>query len=219
MVTRIAVVIVHVHPQGVTDDVICGTDSPESLSNTVVASTPDDNSDRSSSRRNFVPTDISALVSDDTVAHSQYIATSGASSKKEGGEIGLELCQYKVDESSSEESTFYGFASSQDSINQDSMGLKKDEVEESADTSMDEYVSAVESQSVLSDKSEPGSSGGEESTVAYAQERRYPARERRGRKILTYEKPGKPKMTRFSMNSSGEPRIKRFSIFAINNNN
>ena len=199
----------------VSQDVIGGADSPESFSHTVVASTPEENSDQSSLRRNVAPPDISALVSDDTTPHSQNNTSSDASSKKEGGEVDLELDQFKFDESS-EESTFCGFATSHDSVNPDSVGSRKNEGEESADTSMDEYVSAVESQLVSSEKSEPSSSGGEESTVKL--ERRYPARERRGRKILTYERPGKPKMTRFSMNSSGEPRIKRFSIFAINNN-
>ena len=193
-----------------------------------------------SSRSGFASPDFSAVVSDD---HSLHIVTpnsasSDASSKKEGEEEdgqGQFLDKRVVDESFSEESTFYGFSASHDTLQQDILvdeepkagivgALESAEeiqdvsgktVQENVDTSMDEYLSAVE---VQNPSSESSSDTWDESTVTDEPGRRYPVRERKGRKILTYEKPGKPKIKRLSLNASGEPIIKRFSLLAINNN-
>ena len=44
----------------------------------------------------------------------------------------------------------------------------------------------------------------------------YGERNRVGRKMLTYDTVGEPRVKQFSLDAAGERRIKRFTMFAIN---
>ena len=185
---------------------------------------------------------------EDAAASSTSTDSPDVPSKKKGEGLCRNENQQELltaDDPSTEISSFYGFLS-QDTLEasekenklnttQDSEKATQNFEEldpESPNTSVDEYLSAqsqpaspkkVQSdleheQSQSSMALNQPSSSGEESTTTDEVQRRYPQRTRKSKKILTYDTLGKPRSKPMSVDKAGEPRIKRFSIFAINNN-
>ena len=166
---------------------------------------------------------------------------SDTSSKKKGEGISeYSGNQEEIEESSTVISTFHGFPSSEEVTGAENENggpknsgnvtlIPTEEDPESSNTSLDEYLSAQSQPSSPkknhSNLEEQGMSSqqpsNEEDPTSSEAQRRYPLREREPTKIFTYETLGNPVIkprAKLSVDKAGEPRIKRFSIFAISNN-